>query len=150
MKIGGTTGYNREMMGICARHAEQQNYAPDVSVCADDVPSGRPAPWMALMAAMRLGIYPMESIVKIGDTYADIDEGLNAGMWTIGISRTGNELGLSEEEAAVLTDAELEPRLCAIEDRMRQRGVHFVARSVGDCLPILEEIDVRLARGEHP
>ena len=150
MKIGATTGYNREMMAICAKHAAPQNYSPDVSVCADDVPAGRPAPWMALVAAMKLGIYPMEAVVKIGDTYADIDEGLNAGMWTIGISKTGNELGLSAAEAAALTDAELEPRLCAIEDRMRQRGAHYVARSVGECLPILEEINDRLACGEHP
>lgn len=150
MKIGATTGYNREMMEICGEHASTQGYAPDVSICADDVPAGRPAPWMALMAAMKLGVYPMESIVKIGDTYADIDEGLNAGMWTIGISRSGNELGLSEQEVLDLTYAELAPRLHSIESKMRQRGAHFVARSVGECMPIIETINARLARGEQP
>jgi phosphonoacetaldehyde hydrolase len=150
VKIGATTGYNREMMELCAQHAVKQNYVPDVSVCADDVPAGRPAPWMALLAAMKLGIYPMESVVKIGDTYADIDEGLNAGMWTVGITRTGNEVGLSEAELAQLELWDLEKRIKNVEERMRQRGAHYVARSVGECLPILNDINVRLARGDRP
>ena len=53
---------------------------------------------MALENARRLGVYPMESIVKIGDTLPDIEEGLNAGMWTIGLAKTGNEIGLTEQE----------------------------------------------------
>lgn len=150
MKVGATTGYNREMMETCARIAERQGYKPDVSICADDVPAGRPAPWMALLAAMRLGVYPMAAIVKIGDTFADIDEGLNAGMWTIGITKTGNELGLSEREVADLPEAELRSRLNELDTRMRQRGAHYVAESVGACSPFLDAINQRLARGERP
>jgi phosphonoacetaldehyde hydrolase len=150
LKIGATTGYNFEMMDICAQQAAKQGYAPDASFCADDVPAGRPAPWMALACAMKLGVYPMESIVKIGDTYADIEEGLNAGMWTIGISQTGNELGLSEAEVAKLDPAELEDRLLLIESRMKRCGAHYTAHGVADCLPILEEIDDRLASGDRP
>jgi len=35
---------------------------------------------MALEAAKQLDVYPMEAIVKVGDTVAGIGEGLNAGM----------------------------------------------------------------------
>lgn len=150
LKIGATTGYNKEMMDLCAQHAQQQGYAPDVSVCADEVPAGRPSPWMAIAAAMKLGIYPMESVVKIGDTYADIDEGLNAGMWAIGITRTGNELGLSEKEIAAADPKVIETKIRAIEEKMRMRGAHYVARGVSECGPILSEINARLARGERP
>ncbi|MBY0586753.1 phosphonoacetaldehyde hydrolase [bacterium] len=150
LKIGATTGYNFEMMDICAQIASKQGYSPDASFCADDVPAGRPAPWMAIACAMKLEIYPMESIVKIGDTYADIEEGLNAGMWTIGISQTGNELGLSEAEIAKLEPTDLEDRLLLIEARMKRCGAHYTAHSVADCLAILEEIDDRLASGDHP
>lgn len=150
LKIGATTGYNREMMELCGKHAKTQGYAPDVSVCADDVPTGRPAPWMALAVAAQLGVYPMEAIVKIGDTYADIDEGLNGGMWTIGITETGNEIGLSPKELEQLTKEERAAAVRKVESKMLQRGAHYVARGVGDCLRILEDINSRLARGDRP
>ena len=45
--------------------------------------------WLTTAAAnaQALGVYPPEAIVKIGDTIPDIDEGLNAGAWTIGPSK---------------------------------------------------------------
>ena len=85
MKIGSTTGYNNEMMEILSAAAKKQGYEPDCIVCATDVPSGRPAPWMAFRNAEAMGIYPMQSIVKIGDTVSDIKEGVNAGMWSVGV-----------------------------------------------------------------
>lgn len=150
LKVGATTGYSQAMAEICARVAAPQGYQPDVSVTADDVPAGRPAPWMALVAAMRLGVYPPWTIVKIGDTYADVEEGLNAGMWTIGVTKTGNELGLSEAEANALPGGELRRRLREVEERMLRTGAHYVAECLSDCLPHLDAVDARLARGEKP
>ena len=92
LKIGSTTGYTGEMMDLLQQEASSRGYVPDATVCATDVPAGRPEPWMCLVNAQKLGVYPMEAIVKIGDTLPDIDEGLNAGMWTIGLARTGNRL----------------------------------------------------------
>src|SRR3990172_3610926 len=92
LKVGSTTGYTEEMMEILVREAGRRGYAPDSTVCASQVPAGRPAPWMCLRNAQQLGVYPMEACVKIGDTLPDIEEGLNAGMWTIGLAKTGNEL----------------------------------------------------------
>ena len=92
MKIGSTTGYNNEMMNILTLSAARQGYAADSVVCATDVPAGRPAPWMAFRNAENLGIYPMKAIVKIGDTIADIEEGINAGMWSVGVVTSSNEM----------------------------------------------------------
>ena len=102
LKIGTTTGYNAEMMRVLAAEAARRGFEPDCIVTSDMVPEGRPAPWMALKAAAELGVYPMCAIVKIGDTIPDIQEGLNAGMWTIAVAATGNELGLSQPEAESL------------------------------------------------
>ncbi|HMR63037.1 MAG TPA: phosphonoacetaldehyde hydrolase, partial [Anaerolineae bacterium] len=107
MAIGANTGYNREMVEVLAAEARKQGYAPDSIVCADDVPSGRPAPWMALRNAQELGVYPLEAIVKVDDTVPGLEAGLNAGMWTIGIAKTGNELGLSRSEVEALEPEEL-------------------------------------------
>src|SRR5690606_28333210 len=78
MKIGTTTGYNREMLNLLLVEAEKQGYVPDATSCASEVPAGRPAPWMVFQNLAQLGAYPMESCVKIGDTPSDIAEGLNS------------------------------------------------------------------------
>jgi len=42
---------------------------------------------MCLQNAMNPQIYPMEAFVKVGDMLPDVEEGLNAGMWTFGWQR---------------------------------------------------------------
>src|SRR5262245_24410895 len=85
MKIGSTTGYTRPMLSVLLERAAGQGYVPDSAVCPDDVGAGRPFPWMCFQNAIQLNIYPMEAFVKVGDTAADIEEGLNAGTWAVGV-----------------------------------------------------------------
>ncbi len=101
IKIGSTTGYTREMMEIVAKEAALQGYKPDFLVTPDDVPAGRPYPWMCYKNAMELGVYPMNHMIKVGDTVSDMKEGRNAGMWTVGVILGSSELGLTEEEVEV-------------------------------------------------
>jgi phosphonoacetaldehyde hydrolase len=150
LKIGSSTGYTTEMMAILMAEAKRRGYEPDSTVCAAQVPFGRPEPWMCLQNAMNLRIYPMEAIVKVGDTLPDIEEGLNAGMWTIGLAKTGNELGLNEAEIARLEPEVLRMKLDRAYQRMHQTGAHYVVDSISDVLPILDQIEARLARGERP
>lgn len=150
MRIAGTTGYNEAMMQMCMEGAAAAGYEPDISIAVTQVPAGRPAPWMAVKAAMDLNIYPFEAVVKIGDTVTDIEEGLNAGMWTIGVTRTGNEVGLSEEEAEAMHPEQLDALVKKAEAKLLQAGAHYVAEGVADIVPIIEEINLRLAEGERP
>ncbi len=98
---------------------------------------------------MNLEIYPMEAFVKIGDTLPDIAEGLNAGMWTIGLAKTGNEMGLTEQEINALEPDVLNVKLERAYQRMHQAGAHYVLDSIAEVPPILDEINARLARGER-
>lgn len=150
MKIGSTTGYNTEMMAVLQEEAKRRGYEPDSTVCSADVPEGRPAPWMCLENARRLGIYPMESIVKVDDTIPGIEEGLNAGMWTIGLAKTGNEIGLSEQEIEALPEELYGRRIERAYRRMYSAGAHYVVDGIGDMLACLDDIESRLARGEKP
>ncbi len=150
LKIGSTTGYLREMMELLLKEAGNRGYTPDATVCASDVPAGRPEPWMCLQNAMNLGIYPMEAIVKVGDTLPDIEEGLNAGMWTIGLAKTGNEIGLNAQEIADLPQDILEAKLAQAYTRMYQTGAHYVVDGIWDVPPILDLIEERLQHGERP
>jgi len=150
IKIGSTTGYTGEMMELLLAEAARRGYAPDSTVCATDVPAGRPEPWMCLENARNLGVYPMEACVKIGDTLPDIEEGLNAGMWTIGLARSGNELGLNAEEIAALPADQLQARLERAYQRMARASAHYVVDTVADVLPVIDRIQEQLAAGERP
>jgi len=150
LKVGSTTGYTREMMEILVPAAKANGYDPDSWVSATDVPAGRPYPWMIYQNAIQMRVYPLEAYVKIGDTLVDIAEGLNAGMWTIGLALTGNMLGLTEVEADALSPAEIEERRDAISSQFLQVGAHFVADSLADTPAILEEINRQIKNGERP
>ncbi|HQH71808.1 MAG TPA: phosphonoacetaldehyde hydrolase [bacterium] len=150
LKIGSTTGYTSEMMEILYKEAKDRGYEPDSSVCATQVPAGRPAPWMCLQNAMNLQIYPMEAFIKVGDTLPDIAEGLNAGMWSVGLALTGNEFGMTEQEIAVMDPAVRERKRRQAYTRMLQAGAHYVVDGIADVPPLLDEINARLARGERP
>ena len=150
LKIGSCTGYTREMMEVLLPEAAKRGYAPDVTVCASDVPAGRPEPWMCFQNAMQLRAYPMEALVKVDDTVPGIEEGLNAGMWTVGVAKTGNEIGLNEAEIAALPPEELQAKLERAYQRMYQAGAHYVVDGIWDVPAVLDDINARLARGERP
>jgi len=148
--IGSTTGYTREMMAPLLPRAAAAGFSPDSTVCADEVPAGRPAPWMAMTSAMRLGVYPMEACIKVGDTLVDIAEGLNAGMWTVGVTKTGNELGCTLADVEAMPVGELASRLQDASDRLLQAGAHYLVEEVAQLPAIITDIGERLARGEKP
>jgi phosphonoacetaldehyde hydrolase len=150
LKVGSTTGYTSEIMQVLAPEAKRRGYEPDSTICASDVPAGRPEPWMCFANAQMLRIWPMEACVKVGDTLSDIDEGLNAGMWTVGLVRTGNEMGLSEDDLNRLPADEYCRRRNRACERMNRAGAHYVVDGISDVIPILNDIERRLANGEHP
>jgi phosphonoacetaldehyde hydrolase len=148
-KIGSTTGYTRPMLDLLLACARAQGYSPDLSLCPDDVGGGRPKPWMCYRLGMEFKISSSAACVKIGDTPADVAEGRNAGMWTVAVAATGNEIGLSESEFAALSEAERATRVAAARSNLLA-GAHYVVDSVADCEQILDEIERRMAHGHGP
>jgi phosphonoacetaldehyde hydrolase len=143
LKIGSTTGYVTELMDVLVPHAEAQGLHVDSMVCPSDVPAGRPAPFMCFTNAIRLGVWPMWEMVKIGDTVADMEEGRNAGMWCIGLSKQGNEVGLSVEEEEAMPKEDLAARVAAAADKLKQAGAHHVVESIGDCPAVIDRLHGR-------
>ena len=150
IKIGSTTGYTRPMLDLLLQYARAQGYSPDLSLCPDDVGGGRPKPWMAYRLGMEFRLSASAACVKIGDTPADIAEGRNAGMWTVAVAATGNEIGLSEEQFAALTGVDQKHRLATARDSLLQAGAHYVVDSIAQCEGILDEIEHKLGNGERP
>ncbi|MGB8212128.1 MAG: phosphonoacetaldehyde hydrolase [Anaerolineales bacterium] len=150
IKIGSTTGYIRPMMDVLAPEAAKNGYTPDCIVCPDEVPAGRPYPWMCYQNAIQLGVYPMQAMLKVGDTLVDIEEGLNAGMWAVGISLTGNLLGMDEAEVKALSPEEREALRKKAATQLNQAGAHYVIDGIWDLPAALDSIEARIARGEQP
>lgn len=150
IKIGSCTGYSRPMMRELLPLAEKSGFRPDCLVTSDEVPAGRPWPWMCWLNCMRLGLFPPEAVIKVGDTLADIQEGINAGHWVAAVTRTSNALGMDAAEAAALEPG----RLAAMEEDLartfRQAGAHFVISSIADLPSVCDQTGERLAKGERP
>jgi phosphonoacetaldehyde hydrolase len=141
IKVGTTTGYMAGMMNNILPLAAASGLHPDAVVNSSEVPSGRPSPWMIYRNCERMNIFPLSQMVKIGDTVADIQEGKNAGMWTIGLTKSGNELGLSLAETDDTNPVWLAERIASAGRKLLNAGADFVAEGVWDCWPFLEEID---------
>jgi phosphonoacetaldehyde hydrolase len=141
LKVGSTTGFTRAMMDVVAPVAARLGYAPDCLVCADEVPAGRPAPHMIERNREQLGLAHPRAILKVGDTVADIEEGLNAGVWSVGVLRAGSELGLSEEEVAALPTPELQTRLAVARAHLFAAGAHAVLDQLTELPALINRIE---------
>lgn len=150
IKVGSTTGYVSSMMEKLIPIARESGFAPDSIVTSSDVPAGRPAPYMCYLNALKLQVFPFSHMVKIGDTIADIQEGLNAGMWTIGLTLSGNEVGMSWAEVNEADPVVISKLVIQAEEKLRSAGAHYIADGIWDCIPILEEISGRIEMGELP
>jgi phosphonoacetaldehyde hydrolase len=150
LRIGTTTGYFREAAERIVAAARRQGFEPDVSVCVDDVPAGRPAPWMMFRAMMALNVFPPAAVVKVGDTVPDIGEGQAAGAWTVGVLRSSSEVGCTEEEWDALGPSERSRRLEACREKLLAAGAHAVVETLAELPSVLDDFHARLERGAKP
>lgn len=145
MKIGTTTGYPRAVIDAVASRAAAQGYVPDCIIAAGETVQGRPSPFPVWQALERLGVYPAHAAVKIGDTVADIEEGRNGGLWTVGVALSGNEAGMSLAAWQALAASEKARLRQAAVARLTQAGAHYVIDTIADIVPVLDDIERHMA-----
>jgi phosphonoacetaldehyde hydrolase len=144
LKIGSTTGYTRTMLDLLLEYSARAGFRPDCSLSPEDVGAGRPAPFMLYENAVRLRVYPLAAIAKVGDTPADIQEGLNAGTWSIGVAATGNGIGMAHDEFQALPPGERRTRVEHARRQLEDAGAHYVVDTLAELDPVLDDIDARL------
>jgi phosphonoacetaldehyde hydrolase len=150
VRIGSTTGYTREIMDQIVPGAAEQGFTADSLVCTGDTPAGRPSPYMIYKTLPQLGVWRARDVIKVDDTEVGIEEGINGGTWTVGVAVSGNAFGLTEAEVRALSPEDFAQRRATAVQRLRAAGAHYVIDSVADLLPVVAEIEGRLARGERP
>ena len=151
LKIGSTTGYPRQVMTKLIEVAATKGYFPDCTVCADDLKAGaRPGPWMALQCVLELEIGSVAHCLKVDDTLPGIAEGINAGMWTVGLALSGSPAGLTLAEHHSASVDQLAAIRSRVTSEFKTVGAHYVIDTVADLLAVLEDIEKRMACGERP
>ena len=130
------------MMKTVSEGAEGKGYTPDCVVTPDDVGFGRPFPYMIFENMRHFGILSPKSVIKVGDTAADIKEGVNAGVCSIGVIEGSSTAGLSREEYDRLSAGDKKKIHDRVEQTFREAGADYVIRDMSE-LPDL--IRTRLA-----
>lgn len=151
IRIGSTTGYTDLMMDVVAAEAEKQGYAPDFRITPDATQSyGRPYPYMIFRNIEALRLKAVWTTVKVGDTIADIREGVHAGVWSVGVMVGSSQLGLSYEQYHELADKEKSVALASVEEAFKAAGADFVIPTLGELPALLDHINEKIAQGERP
>ena len=84
-----------------------------------------------------LGLKEVSRVMKVGDTVADILEGKNAGLVSVGILEGSSVLGLTEQEYKDLSPEERKEREEKAEEVYRQAGADYVIRDIRKVLELL-------------
>ncbi|EOX4789514.1 phosphonoacetaldehyde hydrolase [Vibrio alginolyticus] len=151
IKIGSCSGYPKPVMDALVPAARNNGYEPDCVVASDEISAGsRPGPWMALKNVIELGVTDVAHCIKVDDAVAGIHEGLNAGMWTVGLSVSGNEFGATLEEYQSMPTQEIENRRARAQKTFDEAGAHYVIDTVADLPEIVNRIEQRILDGERP
>ncbi len=138
LKIGSTTGYTDSMMQIVVPKAAQLGYAPDFWFSPDWTGGkGRPYPYMIFENLKALEVSGVKNAVKVGDTVSDIQEGISAGVWSVGVVEGSSVLGLSQGEYEALTPEERRAARRRAEETFRAAGAHFVLNNLSQLPDLL-------------
>ena len=86
IKVALTTGFDRDIATLLLSMLGWTRQTIDVLVCGDDVPNGRPAPDLILLAMMLIGVADPTLVANVGDTTLDLESAARAGVgWNIGV-----------------------------------------------------------------
>jgi phosphonoacetaldehyde hydrolase len=139
------------MMDVVIPNAARKGYQPDYVITPDGTHSlGRPYPYMIYHNMEALKLSASWKVVKVGDTISDIQEGVNAGVWSVGVIIGSSEMGLSQEEFNALSDVEKETVISATQTSFIQNGADFTIRSMGELPQLIGRINVLISQGIRP
>ncbi len=145
LKIGSTTGYTSKMMDIVVPNALKKGYQPDFYITADDTNSyGRPYPYMIFRNMEKLKLSSTRQVVKVGDTVSDIQEAINAGIWSVGVIIGSSLMGLSKEEFEQLSPDEKAEIIANMKKKFLDNGADFTIETMEELPKIIDLINKQL------
>jgi len=140
IKIGSTTGYPRSIMTSVLPVAQAAGYSPDTVVCGDDLIEGRPGPLMMYRVFADIGAYPPATVIKVDDTAPGIQEGVAAGCLTIGVTLSGNYVGLTQGQVARLSLKDRKSLSDKATAKLLAAGADHIIETVADLPSLMDSI----------
>lgn len=152
IKVGCTTGFTRNMVDILFNAAKKQGVHLDTTVAGDEVDHGaRPNPFMLYKNLEKLNVTPIQSVVKVDDTISGIGEGINAGCWTVGVSRWSNYTNYSSlDHLRNASPNEIYSREYFASQKLFKANPHYIIPDISYLANVIDNINSRLSKGEQP
>ncbi|MEK4065989.1 phosphonoacetaldehyde hydrolase [Peribacillus sp. FSL R5-0717] len=151
LKIGSTTGYTDTMMEVVTANALKKGYGPDFHVTADATHSiGRPYPYMIYRNMEKLKLAASWKVVKVGDTISDMQEGVNAGVWTVGVIVGSSEMGLSLDEYTSFPEGDKQDLISKTADIFLKNGADFTIKTMEELPELIDHINLLISDGKRP
>ena len=118
IKVALDTGFTKQIAEvIIEKLGWLKNNMIDCMVCSDEVPKGRPYPFMIEKIMQQVCVTDSQKVIKVGDTEVDVNEGLNANcLYSIGITTgafTRQELSIYKPSFIIDHLKELEKIICS-------------------------------------
>lgn len=79
LKLASNTGFPKSLARLALGRLGWLEAPFDAHVAGDEVPEGRPAPYMIYLAMQRTGVTSADRVLVVGDTPLDLRAGSNAG-----------------------------------------------------------------------
>merc|ERR1711865_52100 len=130
VKIGATVEFDEETTPAWVLHAEASGIHIDASLSACQAGVGNtkgapPAPWRAIALTANMEVFPNSSCIRLTSKCHGVEEGNNAGMWTVAVT---------SGDAGCYYDA----------------GAHYVISNVAGFMDVYNEIQLRMRMGDKP
>jgi phosphonoacetaldehyde hydrolase len=101
---------------------------------------------------VEMGIWPIESVVKVDDTVKGCQEAVNAGCWGVAVSDYSSHMNIDSLEAyEEMSEKEQEAcKQMSIKKLMEESGAHYIIDTIVELPEVIKDINERLACGEKP
>ena len=150
IRIGSTTGYTDKMMEVVLESSKRNRYEPDFWITPDSTNSyGRPYPYMIYRNIEALKLSATWKVIKVGDTIADIKEGINAGVWSVGVVVGSSQMGLSYDEFQNLSENEKNEVIKETELAFLEEGADFTIKTMRELPQLIEKINALIENGKN-
>jgi phosphonoacetaldehyde hydrolase len=97
-----------------------------------------------------LKICPPSVVVKLGDTIADVEEANNAGVWSLAVVESSSLVGKSQSDLEAMPAKNRNALIRQVSKKLVDAGAHSVINNLSELPAALEQIELRLEKGQLP
>ena len=137
--ISATTNWNSDISSKARLEASKQGLFLDLLISRDNLVNGRPSSDGIKKIMSYFDVRNTRLILKIDDTPLGITEGVNANVWTCGITKFSTLLNV------LPNDLVIKPRnIKEVTERLYKEGADYVVSDISEIPKVIESINTRL------